>query len=522
MRELRLLEEKEKLKNLLPHIYMPHFKWSREFVESPNRVNLMSSANQIGKSVSAIRRGVTNATDPVAWKRIFNGRKPKQLWYFYPDADTLEREFATKWEMDWLPRAEMSKHPQYGWRVIRQRHKLSGVMFNSGVPIYFFQYSQKVSAAQASTVDEITCDEEPPMSFYDELMLRLIQNDGVFNAIFTPTLAQDFWQETIETNRRLPTAFKRQISMYDAMYFEDGTPNPKMTLEKIKKVEAACSSEDELNRRVFGKFPKSKAGKTFYAFNSERHVIKRHDISDWHVVGSVDYGSGGETGHPSGMLFIAVNKEFTEGRVFLAWRGDNITTTAGDLFEKYLWFKGSLRKTPMLQVYDPSQKDFATIAERSNETFIKATKGRDDGEEIVNTLFRYDMLKIFEDEDWTKLELEQDREGNQRSKLCAELNSVMQKLTQLEVKKKTGDDLVDPLRYACMAIPWNWEKVNAEEEKRKSGETKQKHRPKTEEELIADQIKLRRGESIDEDNAQDGWGELEDEFREWNEEYGTE
>ena len=517
-RQLLLLEEKSKLQATLPHIYMPHFKWSREFLESVNKVNLMSSANQIGKSVSAIRRAITNATDEEAWKRVFKGNRPSQIWYFYPDDATLNREFQTKWERDWLPRGPAKKHPIYGWEEIREKGKLKGILFNTGVPIYFFQYSQKPSAMQASTVDEIYCDEEPPVVFYDELILRLIQNDGTFNAIFTPTLGQDFWQETIETNRRLPTAWKRQISMYDCLYYEDGSKNPKMSLEKIKKVEEACSSEDEINRRVFGKFPKSKAGKTFYAFNSDKHMIPRHDITDWHIFSAVDYGSGGEKNHPSGIIFLAVNKDYTEGRVFLAWRGDGIETTASDLFEKFLWFKQTT-KEHVVKVYDPSQKDFDTIASRAGESFLKATKKREEGEEIVNSLFRYDMLKIFEDElDYSLLKNDQEREGNQRSKLRGELNAVTNKLTRQQVSAKTGDDLVDPLRYVCLAVPWNWEAVQA---KQKEGtKTTKIAKQKTEAEVIEDQIRLRRGESLDDEPEEnEGWGELDDEFDEWNSEY---
>ena len=46
-----------------------------------------------------------------------------------------------------------------------------------------------------------------------------------------------------------------------------------------------------------------------------------------------------------------------------------------------------------------------------------------------------------------------------------------------------------------------------------------KLRPKTEAELIEDQIRMRRGEDVDRNESED-WGELEDEFEEWNESYG--
>lgn len=500
----------------LPHISMNHYKWSREYCDSTNKINLVSAANQIGKSVGAIRRSIDNITDPHRWE-MFYGKKPTQLWYFYPDQDTLQREFETKWK-NILPSGKMKTSEQYGWKQINSRNKLVGIHFKIGVPLYFFTYSQKPTAIQASTVNEVTCDEEPPLEFYDELILRLLRTDGIFNAIFTPTLGQAFWAETIETDRRLPTAFKRQISMYDCLFYEDGSPNPDITLDKIKKIEESCSSQDEINRRVHGKFPKhaSSQGRNYYAFDIDRHVVKPHSVESWNKVVICDYGSGLETKdgkrHPSAILVLAISPDYREGRVIRCWRGDDVVTTAGDLFNKYVEITKDL--SLMQKIFDPGQADFGIIAERSGHGFIKAQKDRLSGEEIVNSLFKYDMLKIFayDIDDPTRSPLEVDYQ--QTAKLIEE--ALTFRVTK-NISAKEGDDLLDCLRYGCKAIPWDFEYAA----KQVSEEIKPAVRPRTQAEYEAEQIKLRRGEMLD-DNAEasDDWNELEDEIEEWNELYG--
>jgi len=52
---------------------------------------------------------------------------------------------------------------------------------------------------------------------------------------------------------QFPGAGRRFVSQYDCMYFDDGTPGiytPEMIAENIRK----CSSQAEVQRRVFGRF----------------------------------------------------------------------------------------------------------------------------------------------------------------------------------------------------------------------------------------------------------------------------
>lgn len=502
-KELELLKAKKKIENDLPHLYGHKFyKWQRTFIDSTNRVNLLTAANQIGKSSAGIRRCITNATEPERWEKMWGkGVKPKMFWYFYPDQETLQKEFDTKWEPEWLPRNEMKDDAKYGWRIQKEKGVPKALYFNSGVIVFFQYYTKKLSAVQAGSVHEIYCDEEMPLAFYDELMFRLVATNGIFNSTFTPTLNQLFWKQVMQPgSKMLPHAMKLTVSMYDCLKYEDGSPSTAFTIQKIEQARANCKNETEVQRRIYGKFV-TEEGRTFFAFDFDKHMVPRYDITNWHVYSGVDYGSGGSN-HPSGILFVAVRPDYRKGVVFRAWRGDDAKTTAGDLFNKHEEMSVDLRITQ--STYDPASADFGTIAERNGVNFIKADKTRDVGEAMVNSLFKHGMLEIFDDD----VEL---------MKLAGELAHLMKSNQNSE--NKTGDDLADPLRYTCMLIPWDLEAIN--EAKQAEAESKVvQARPKTEQEVIAEQIRERRGDHVHgKEHESQNWDELEEEFEYWQEQY---
>ena len=141
------------MKEKLPHLYAhKHFKWSRDFLESTNRINILCAANQIGKSTAAIRRHITNATDKKRWLVLWK-TSPKMFWYFYPDSKTLDREWNTKW----LPLMPDQADPQYGWKLHHERGIPVSIAWHSGVFTYFMFYTKSHASMQAGTVHEISC-----------------------------------------------------------------------------------------------------------------------------------------------------------------------------------------------------------------------------------------------------------------------------------------------------------------------------------------------------------------------------
>lgn len=512
-KELEKIKKQKELESILPHLYVPMYAWQRKIHESTNRVNLLTAANQIGKSSSLIRRAVANCTDQKRWERMWGKNvKPRQFWYFYPDGATLEKEIETKWVPDWLPRGPMERDAQYGWKLTKKSSNYNAIHFNAGPIIYFQMYTKSVSNVQAGSIYELYADEELPMEFYDELMFRLTATSGIFTSGFTPTLNQLFWKQAMEGNKILPRALKMSVSMYECLKYEDGSPSRIMTMEKIREAEDKCKNETERQRRIYGKFV-TESGRTYFGFEFDRNVVAPYDIKGWYIYAAVDYGSGADLeavargrqakNHPAAIIFIAVRSDYRRGAIFKSWRGDNIKTTAGDVFNKYVELSKGM---PIVQAcYDSAAADFGTIADRNSVSFVKADKARGAGEDLVNTLFKHKMLDIFDDDP-------------ENLKLAGELSHIM--ITNQSGDAKKDDDLADANRYACMLIPWDLSAVkdqSAEELK----DSEYKSRPMTEEEHQAMQIKMRRGEEVDGPKDQiDGWGELEAEFDHWNNEYG--
>jgi len=498
------LESREKqIKFELPHIYGHKFyQWQREFYESTNKINVVCAANQIGKSSTGIRRLIANATEQERRKRMFPNTylTYKQQWYFYPDSKTLDREWNSKW-VEWMPRGEMKSHPQYGWDYVpdKDRRVPYAIKWNSGITTYFLYYSKHVSSIQASSPHEVFCDEEMPVDFYDEIMMRMVSTDGVFNMFYTPTLNQMFWKRVMQ-KKQLKQAFTKEVSMFECVLYEDGSPSTVFNREKIKQIEANCQNDAERQRRVYGKHV-SEGGRVYYGYEDERNVCEPLSLAGHTLYAALDYGSGGEKGHPAAVVFIAVAPDFRSGYVFKSWRGDKQQTTAGDVVNKFVQMRGAMNMASV--VYDHSAKDMEIIATRAGISLAKANKQKDLGEEILNTLLLSGALKVIDYNDGSLDNLEQ-------LKLCDEFNMLM--IGQVE-----GDDLTDAARYCVCAIPWDFDFINEKLPSHKAKKDLPKStRPLTDEEFQAMQIKMRRGEWKDANETEEGWNEIYDDIDEFN------
>lgn len=441
---LKELENRMDLQENLPHLYgWKWYQWAYDFAESLNRNNFLCAANQISKSSSAIRKNIRFATDPEMWERAFPS-KPNQFWYFYPSYDVATIEFDEKWVKEFLPRGHYKDHKIFGWTAIKKDKHIHAIEFNSGVTIYFKSYEQGPGKLQTASVHMLTCDEECPEWLYDEINIRRSSPsiNGIFNHVFTATLGQSIWRETIQEVgtpfEKFIGAFKRQVSMYDCLFYMDGTPSP-WTTDHIRQVELSCKSQAEIDRRVKGLFVVDEDLK-YPSFSKQRNLSVSHPLpKHWSIYTGVDVGSGGK-GHPAAITFLAVNQTFTKGRVFKCWRGDGIgNTTASDILAHYLQMRGTLR--PVIQTYDWQSKDFHTIAGRANETFIPADKRQDHGEGLLNSLFKNGMLSL--------------QDSPEARKMVNELET----LRRSTDKAKAKDDLIDSLRFAAMAVPWDFSAV---------------------------------------------------------------
>lgn len=498
--ELRLALRKD-----LPFLYgYKHYLWSRAFYESRNHICLLTAANQLGKSTAMIRKCINWATDQDLWPELWpTAGKPNLFWYLYPSQAVVNAEFETKWKL-YLPTGAYKDDEYYGWTEIKKGKDIMGIKFNSGINVMFKTYEQNVHVLQSSTVYALFVDEELPINLFNELMFRISATDGYFNAVFTATRGQEEWRRAMEPREGeeewLPEAFKQTISLYDSMVYEDGTPSP-WTLARIKEKEARCSTKDEVLKRIHGKFILDAGGRKYESFDPKRHFKEPHaPPKGWLIFCGVDIGSGGISGHPSAITYIAVKPDMTEGRVVAGWRGDGVITTAGDVVQKYLELNKTLKLQPIRSFYDWASKDFYNIAVSMGLNFEKAEKSHERGEDTLNTLFKNDLLFIYRTEELVKLGQE------------------LSVLKKNEDKKKAKDDFSDSLRYGVTLIPWNFSNLA----KKYEDEIVDENAGLTEEQIAhkKDQ-EARRRRAYQEDN---GFFEDEDstdaEFEELNESYG--
>lgn len=439
--ELEKLEAELKLKEELPFLFgWSWYAWAWDFFNSTNKICLLTAANQISKSSTQIRKIIHWATATELWPKLWN-TKPKAFVYFYPSMDVATVEVKTKWIPEFLPRGSMQYDEQYGWKAeYNANKKIVAIHFNSGVSIYFKSYEQTAANLQTITAYYIAVDEECPVELYDEIAFRIAGTNGYFSSVFTATKGQEFWRCVMEeqgtAKEKLVGAFKRQISTYDCLQYRDGKPSP-WTIERIKDLENRCKNEQEVLKRIHGRFVRDEGLR--YQFSRERHLktppfgLAGTPEALTSVYAGVDYGSGNKNRSKSAIVFASLSADSRKVRVFKAWRGDETITTAGDLFNKYMELK-TFKITN--GSYDYAARDFYEIASRNGEPFSRADKARERGDELINTLLRYDMIEF-------------DTGDEEVDKLCMELAS-------LAVDDEKHDDLADAFRYCVMSMPIDW------------------------------------------------------------------
>jgi hypothetical protein len=480
--ELLLAEKRLLLEQELPHLYgWKFYKWSRLFFDSKERETLLCAANQISKSSTQIRKSIHWSTETSLWPALWP-RRPLQFWYFYPTYQVATIEFRKKWIPEFLPRGSMIENEKYGWRPEWKNGVIVAVHFKSEVSIYFKTYAMDVQDLQTGSVDAVFLDEECPEELLDEIRMRLVARQGYFHAVFTPTLGQEVWRRAFEEKgKKLETfkdAFKQQVSMFDCLFYEDGSKSP-WTLEAIQRAMNSCKSDAQVQRRIYGRCV-SDEGLKYASFSRGKNMTedKSEPPAGWDIFVGADIGSG-EDNHPAAVVFVAVNPERTRGVVFKGWRGDDVVTTASDVAHRVKMMSAGLKVERIF--YDYSSRDFYTIASGMDLEVEAAEKSHSVGEQVLNVLFRNRLLSIYDSPDLDAL--------------CVELTT----LKASTPKRVAKDDYCDALRYAVTKINWDWSilnvKVQVEEPK-----------PKTEIELRRDfhSVELLEAHNI------------EAEFSEWN------
>lgn len=463
LEKLELMEQQLKLKEGLPHLYgLKRYKWQQDYLDHKfTKKRLICAANQIGKSTIQICDRIDIATNPDLWPKLWpaqfavNPLTVPYSWYLYPNQDTVKAELETKWIPYYLPRGEYKDHEIYGWKVIRENKVVKYIEFNTGYRVYFKTYNQNVHDLQSGTVFAQDCDEELPIELLPELQARLFATDGYFSMAFTATIGQDFWYEVIERvgefDEKWKDAYKVQISMYDCLKYADGSPTP-WSSHRIEQVKKNCKSDNEVQRRVYGRFVKDE-GLKYPGFSREVNLkefpkdnkgrLYKGAPPGWSIYSAVDVGGGG-SGHPAAYSFLCLSPDCTKIRWFRGRRLDGIETTAMDIYKHYKTSRATLTMTS--QSYDHAGKDFGTIVSRAGEPFNKAQKDHELGEMALNTALKSGMFVIYHDPNDPQ---------DEAMKLVRELET----LRVDQPKRQALDDFIDTCRYAVMDMPIDWDAI---------------------------------------------------------------
>lgn len=449
--EISLREEALRLQKNLPHLYgQKLYRWQRVFRQNRRRYGVLVASNQSGKSAINIKTAIWWATDPEQWPKLWKNT-PVQFWYLYPDGGTATVEFETKWKIEFLPKEELKDHPVYGWKAKYDAGDIDYIRFNSGVTIYFKTYSQNVNNLQAGSVHAIFADEEVPFHLMSELQLRVEAHDGYMRFVFTATRGQEEWRKIVEERGKDEMwreseidILKQQITAYDCCYYEDGTPSIIWSVEKIERLKKLLNTDAQIKRRIYGKFIKDD-GLLYSSFIRAKHIIPYKDIDfkQGQVYAGLDYGSGGDTGHPASICMVWINKAHTYGCVFDIWLGEKgIPTTAGTIISKFKSMIASyhLKKEQVITYYDWSCADLKTIGTDAGIYMQSADKKHTTGERILNTIFENMMFQIMENGSWEDL--------------AKQLENLTPEDVATGNKKHAWDDAVDACRYSVTKIPW--------------------------------------------------------------------
>lgn len=456
-------KEKENFKKVHKHerLVVKIIPWKRLrtrclTVSSPDHSFLCTKSHIVTHNSSIqIKKMIHWATETSLWPELWP-TPPRLFWYLYPSLRIADSEFLKKWKPEFLPQDQ--NDPKYGWTKSNNAlGDIEAIHFHSGVSIYFKSYMTNEELLQTGSVWYLGFDEEMPIDLWPELVSRVgapnIQ--GYISGVFTPTLSQQFWYDVMEergTDKELlKGAHKLTTSLFDCTVYEDNTPSL-WTREMITQRINSLPSQEEVQRRIYGRFIMSTSGRKFPSFNRDRNYKVNGKLpDDWIYFVGIDSGSGGTgAGHPAAITFLAVNPTYTEGRITMVWKGtpENVdgedkSTTAGDILRKYLEL--SRDKNIAKAVFDFADADLGIIAERNGIALERANKSTS-GVDLINTLFKNQILSI-----------DINRATNNEELVGEFIN--LKKETR---KTNAKDDTSDSARYAINEVPWDLSVISAD------------------------------------------------------------
>lgn len=486
-KELALLRFEQRDRELNPHKYYDLYSWQDEFINCSKPRQYLTAANQVGKSVALMLKAHKLCTDVDFRFKQWGKNQPKMGWYVLPSQGHINDFFYTKWLPEILSKGEAKEKGPYAWTLIKEGNNVKGIRFlATNCILSFVTTGSRATNLQGRSLGFVIFDEEPPVSMLAEIEMRTASfNDeitGKSTAIlafaFTPTSGQDYFKKIFCFNDRsflrfIPDdlkaiyffdkelneyrtcsvkqeedelypisdqVYKRRVSTFEAITFKSGRAG-KYTEARIRELIKMQPSKRDALIRVFAAFEKDDNGGLLYPnFNRDKHIkiVTNPNIyqsAQGIFTAGIDYGSG--TNHTSAIAITHINPTCNRATVIKLWRGTmGIRTTADDVVKKYIEMSAGLNID--FPFYDWAAADLDTVYWRmTGKNLIQAQKSHEIGQNLIDTLYKNDLLEIIA------------RKGDPYIEWLA---NEYENLTADQKKNHRTDDLSDAIRYSLAGV----------------------------------------------------------------------
>jgi phage terminase large subunit-like protein len=443
---LRLLESYREAIKANPLIgYRPHAK-QVVFHEGRERIIAFLGGNRSGKTTAGILDDLVQACDessiPVHLKAYKKFEPPFHCRIVCPGDDIMHGIVHQKLR-EWAPKDQL-----VGGRFDKAYEKSRGILhFKNGSFFDFLTFGQDLDKFGGTAKHRIHYDEEPPEDIYKEGKMRLMDYQGA-DTIFTmtPQKGMDWMFEQIWE------PWQKGVLKHGKVVVVDMDENPHLSpLEKEIALEGY--SKEELQARKQGLFVHFH-GMIYHQFSRMRHVIPQAPIPEGV---RVDVGIDPGTRHPAAVVWTYLTAEdmmvvFDELR--LQGHTAKQVCDAIKLINAKHGRDGEskLPLTPHAYVIDPSVRNIMHNTGRSLQSEYT-------DHDIVTILGQNDVN--------AGINRVTERLENRRLLVMANCAGVIDEFRKYrwstphrseddpkERPVKSGDDLMDALRYVVMSRPY--------------------------------------------------------------------
>ena len=359
---------------------MKPFPKQEAFLRDPSLTKLARCGNRSAKTFTSMRDLSWRVTRrhpylPQWYCETFEEylkSPPKVWWVCAPDLtfinDVIWGQFLQQFIAQKYYTTE-DLEPMSFTEKVKGKEFIQGLKLRNGDEIVFRSYTQSIlSKMGASVKGGVYLDEPPPdLTVLTELVVRVLDGDGLFNMSFTPV---DLDEDVIDYLEGHPALSTHRWSLMDNPVFRD---NPERLARTM--AEFAHLPPHKRQLRIYGDYDTEAGdGKVFLFENLEPETVEDFEVPlSWRRVRVLD-----PAGHRSGLAIFAEDPSTirddgtSDWYCILArhieWKGRTVKATDIEAevdrhspYETYTYF---------MSIYDNAESWFAAHAENTNGQWV--------------------------------------------------------------------------------------------------------------------------------------------------------